>query len=215
MTHYEFAEWLDYVRGLGDTAKRAAMQDHLLDGCQECRGTLAALETFAGAVAADQAFEPPAHVVRRARALFAQLRPERVRTLPRILARLVEDTFRQPLPAGVRANVRSARQALYQAGRIFVDLRVEQRPGNREVVVVGQVLRPDREEADAQQPVVLTAGSDVLTTAVCNAYGEFHLECAPAARMRLHIPVEEGTRRVEISLNRLLPRPGRARSDSR
>jgi anti-sigma factor ChrR (cupin superfamily) len=215
MTHYEFAEWLDYARGLGDAAAREAMQAHLLDGCQECRSTLAALEAFAGAVVADVAFEPPADVVRCAHALFAQLRPERVRSLPRILARLVEDTFRQPLPAGVRANVRSARQALYQAGRVFVDLRVEQRPGNREVVVVGQVLRPGREETGTHQPVVLTAGSDVLTTAVCNDYGEFHLECAPAARMRLHIPVEEGTKRVEISLNQLMPRSGRGRFAAR
>lgn len=214
MTHYEFADWLDYVRGLGDARERVAMDQHLLDGCTSCESMMAALKTFAVAFVADRAFEPPENVVRCARAIFHQCQPERVRSLPRLLTRLVEDTLRQPLPAGVRGNIRSARQALYQAGRAFVDLRIEQRPGHRQVVLVGQLLCP-RDGAAAHLPVVLTSGSQVLVTTLSNAHGEFQMEYVPTGQMRLHIPVEEGTRRIEISLNRLMPKATRTRAVER
>jgi hypothetical protein len=215
MKHYLFAHWVDYVRGLGEARSRAAMEQHLRDGCERCRTTVGALRELASNLAADARFEPPANVVRCARALFTQFKPERVRSLPRMLARLVQDTLREPLPAGVRGNVRGSRQVLYQAGEVFVDLRLEQRPGDPEVVLVGQLLCPDEAATRAAQPIVLTSGQKVLRTAACNEHGEFQMEYAPAGQMRLHIPVEDGSRRVEISLNRLMPGPRRGRAAER
>jgi hypothetical protein len=58
----------------------------------------------------------------------------------------------------------------------------------------------------ARRSVVLTSGREVLTTTVSNEHGEFHLEYDPAGQVRLHIPVEEGARQIEIALNPLLPR---------
>ncbi len=207
MKHFQFADWVDYVRGVGSEKDRVSMDQHLLE-CAACESIVTKLRTFSATVAADRAFEPPQNVVRCARAIFTQFRPERVRSLPRLLTQLVEDPLRQPLPAGVRGNTRATRQALYQAGRAFVDLRIEQRPGNPNVVLVGQLLCPDHGAA-AHLPVVLTSGTRVLTMTTSNDHGEFQFEYVPAGQMRLHIPVEHGTRRMEISLNRLMPKSGR------
>lgn len=215
MIHYDMADWVDYLRGLGEPGGRAEMNEHLR-GCVTCQDTLARLTALALRVEADEAFEPPPSAVRRARAVFTQFQPERVCDLPRLLARLVQDSFREPLLAGIRGNERASRQALYEAGRVVVDLRLEQRPGQSAVVLVGQLLYPDEPRAlVAKRPIVITSGRQVLGTTASNEHGEFHLEYEPAGQVRLHIPVEEGTRRVEIALNRLMPRSasrGRARA---
>jgi hypothetical protein len=208
MKHYELTEWVDFVRGLGDARSRADMEEHR-QACRACREACSTLERVALAAAADQAFEPPDWVVRRARAVASQRRPEHMCALPRLLVRLVRDGLQQPLAAGVRGNARAARQSLLEAGGIYVDLRVEQLPGRPAVVLVGQLLCPgngNSASALARQPVVLTSGDEVLAATASNEHGEFHLEYVPADRMRLHIPVEDGTRRIEIRLNRLAPR---------
>jgi hypothetical protein len=106
---------------------------------------------------------------------------------------------------------------------VFVDVRLEQRPGQSAVALVGQLLRSGSAgTAVARWPVVLTSGRSVLMTTASNEHGEFHLEYQPAGQMRLHIPVEDGLSRIEIELNALMPNAGpraaapgsgRARSD--
>lgn len=206
MIHYDTADWVDYLRGLGEPSHRVAMSQHLRNGCRSCRSTLGRLAAVARHVAADEAFEPPESALRFARALFSQFRPERVCALPRLLARLVQDSLREPLPVGVRGNERASRQALYEAGTMFVDLRLEQRPGRSAVALVGQLLCADDPcVAVARRPVVLTSGPTVLSATASNEHGEFHLDYEPDGVMRLHIPVDEGSRRIEIMLNPLTP----------
>jgi hypothetical protein len=208
MKHYELTDWVDFVRGLGDARSRADMEMHR-QACEACHEASSTLERIALAAAADRAFEPPAWVLHRARAVASQARPEQVCSLPRLLVRLVRDSLLQPLAAGVRSNARTARQSLYQAGGVYIDLRVEQLPGRRDVVLVGQLLSPGTDSVGAavsRRQVVLTSGGEILASTASNEHGEFHLEYVPADRMRLHIPVENGTRRIEIRLNRLARR---------
>jgi hypothetical protein len=215
MKHYEIAEWLDFARGVGDQRVRSAMARHVREGCQRCGAIASGLERLGSALAADARFEPPADVVRCARAVFSRFQPAQVVGLPRLLSRLVQDSLNQPLPVGVRGTARASRRALFQAGELFVDLRLEQRPGQPGVTLVGQLLSPDPKGAGApRRPVVLTSGRRVVWTTATNDHGEFEFEYLPAGQMRLHIPVDEGARRLEISLNGLMPRAGRREGEA-
>jgi hypothetical protein len=211
MTHHDMSDWIDYLRGVAEPARRAAMDAHLREGCRACEELLADLRTLAVALAADEALEPPAHVVRWARAVFTRVRPESVCALPRVLARLVHDSLAEPLPAGVRGGDPASRQALFEAGDTFVDLRVERRPGQAAVALVGQLLREHRGDgvggglAMDGRPVVLTADGTILAATASNEHGEFHFEYVPEGRMRLHIPVGDRLARIEIPLNGLTP----------
>ncbi len=209
MRHHDTNDWIDYLRGLVGPDRQAAMEAHLREGCDACRDTVDRLAALARAVAEDEAFEPPPHVVRCARALFSQFRPERVRALPRLLARLVQDSLRDPVPAGIRGDESASRQFLYEANGIYLDLRLEQRRGQASVALVGQLLgREGPGEPIERRPIVLTSGREVVSMVGSNEHGEFHIEYVPAGQMRLHIPVEAGARRIEIGLNALLPRVG-------
>lgn len=212
MTHHGMAEWIDYLRGLGDEDTRGAMERHLKDGCEACRATVAGLASLSRALKADEAFEPPPGAVRRARAVFSQFRPERVGRLPGVVARLLQDSVGEPLPAGVRGNERASRQALYEAGDMYIDVRIEQRPGQSSVTLVGQLLRLGAGcEPAKRRPIVLTSGRSVLASAASNEHGEFHFDCVPLRQMRLHIPTDDGSEQIEIALGPLMPPSGRRR----
>jgi anti-sigma factor RsiW len=212
MRHHDIAEWIDYVRGLGDPDLRIEMEAHLRAGCPACRETVTGLESLSAELLADEAYEPPPGAVRCARALFSRFHAESVRRLPRVLARLVQDSLGEPLPAGVRGNERASRQALYEVGNLYVDLRVEQRPGRSSVEIVGQMLRREATGEPAwRRPVVLTSGRRVLACVASNEHGEFHFDGVPAGQVRIHIPVDDGSRQIEIALGPLMASAGRRR----
>lgn len=56
------------------------------------------------------------------------------------VAQLVHDSGRDPSTAGVRGGYTPARQLLYKAGSVCVDMRVEPELGSNEVVLVGQLM---------------------------------------------------------------------------
>jgi hypothetical protein len=206
MRHYDLADWLDYARGLGSTTVREAMARHA-DGCGKCAGTMTSVETVGAALVADEAAEPPPAVVRLARSVFSRFQPSNVVRLPRLLARLIDDGLAQPLAAGVRGHARAMRWVRYEAGEVLVHLRLEQRPGQPEVTLVGQLLEPDAFGLPVpRRPVVITAGRRILAATATNRHGEFLVDCTPARQLLLHIPVDDCARRVEIPLDALLAR---------
>ncbi|HEX7671903.1 MAG TPA: hypothetical protein VF395_20050, partial [Polyangiaceae bacterium] len=87
----------------------------------------------------EEAFGVPAHALRWAMAIFSLQQPERVHILPRVLARLVFDSFGEPQPAGVRSLELVSRQAMYRVGDTYIDLRMESEPGTHRVSLVGQI----------------------------------------------------------------------------
>lgn len=201
---YEKDSWVDYARGLGAAEKRAAMEAHLSCGCEQCRRQAALWGRLAATARAEAAYEPSPDTVRLARAIFARRVPEQAKSPIQIFARLVYDSFRDPLPAGLRAADRPS-QARFEAEHYSVDLhlnpeRVDREIGAGRMVLVGQIehsSQPGKGLADL--PVLLVSGSQVVTCGVSNERGEFHLEYDPRACLRLRIPVE-ADRRIEIRL---------------
>ncbi len=203
MKHFDISQWSDFARGLGTAADRRAMQAHLNSGCRSCRRTAALLGRVAKATAADAEYEVPAYALRDAQAIYVLQAPEKVQILPRILARLVYDSFREPLPAGVRGQQRLSRQALYDAGDFRLDLRLEHERGSPRLSLIGQVEnRKDPTRRVSSVPVLLASGKEIIARTVSNEFGEFHLDYLPRTHLRLSILVlHEASRRIEVPLS--------------
>src|SRR3989442_714809 len=104
MKHFELAEWTDFVRGLVEKSARLPMEHHLASGCRKCRHTADLLRKLVTAVRNDSQVQVPDYALRCARVFFLLQQPEKIQILPRIPAQLLYDSFREPLPAGVRTQ---------------------------------------------------------------------------------------------------------------
>jgi hypothetical protein len=202
--HYDINEWTDYVRRVGDASKREQMADHLGTGCNKCQGVVSFVQKLATVTSAETKSVPD-YLVHNAKAIFALRQPEKL-SLASTVAKLVFDSFRQPLPAGVRGQPRVTRQAMYEAGDYCVDLRMEHERGGALVTLVGQVAsRKDPARGIAGTPVMLMSGKDVVARASCNQFGEFQMEYQPQQHIRLHVPVAAENRWIEVRLHELSP----------
>ena len=200
------------MRGTSARARATAMQEHLSSGCKRCEGLVRVLRAFAERALQEAGFEPPAEVVRLAQAIFPSRRPERS-----VFARLVYDSFRDPLPVGLRAEDRLARHALYEADDVVVDLQLEQQPGTDFVTLVGQISDRDRPRTNTTSlPVLLMTGRGLVASAVCNPLGEFEMEYKAARDLRLYVPLRESGGHLELRMDELTPTSGPGtRSSSR
>jgi len=188
--HFDIAKWTEFVRDSVGEAERAAMQAHLASGCRRCRQTAELLSKVAGAARRLSQVQVPDYALRCARAIFFLQQPEKVQILPRIPARLLYDSFREPLPAGVRTQQRLSRQALYQAGDYSLDLRLENETGTCRVTLVGQIQNRKRPSNWlGGVPILLVSGKQILAQAVSNSLGEFQMEYKPSKHLRLYVPV--------------------------
>jgi hypothetical protein len=204
--HYDRASWVDHVRGLGAPDGRAALDSHAA-ACAGCSRTSQLWSRLAAIGEGDARDAVPAGVLRRARRIFVPPTPEKRANPIQLLAQLVYDSFRDPLPAGLRAEDRPS-QIRFEAGPYSLDLHLNRERVDRErsaaarMVLVGQIAH--RGEPDKRLPllpVLLVKGRRVVASSVSNEWGEFHLEYDPRARVRLQIPVGEN-KRIEVPLPR-------------
>ena len=205
MKHFDISKWADFVRGLIEESAQLAMKRHLASGCPKCRRITDLLHKVEAATRSDSQIHVPEYAVRCARVFFLLQQPEKVQILPRIPTQLLYDSFREPLPAGLRTQQRLSRQYLYQAGDYSLDLRLENERGSSRVALVGQIQ--NRKQAGKRMgggvPVLLVSGKKILAHAVSNSLGEFQMEYAPQKHQRLYVPVHRSGKRVRVFLNKL------------
>ncbi|MGE0455080.1 MAG: hypothetical protein AB7O37_08755 [Vicinamibacteria bacterium] len=205
--HFADEDWADFVRGKAEAERRSSMERHLGEGCGECQGLLRIWSTVNELGGREASSDPPDWAVRQVLGQFALLKPRRGL---RRSATLEFDSARAPLPSGVRAGRRVARELLYSSRRQFVKLRIESQSEPRRLLLVGQLV--DKKDPGREQParaVLVRAGRRVLARAVTNRHGEFEVECEPAAGLRLSVGAAG---RGELALR--LPKeqqPGRER----
>jgi hypothetical protein len=198
MNHFDIHLWADFARGLGSTTDRAAMQAHVSSGCARCRRSLDLMQRVAVTARADGQYEPPEHVVRWAKALGSLRRPQQSR-LPRLIAHLVTNSLLDPVPAGLRAGDRGSRHALYEAGHVSIDFRLDHESAAPLTMMVGQVT--SREDGFiAKAPVLLMDRKEIVAHAVSNQYGEFQLKYAAAQHLRLRVSVGSSPETIELAL---------------
>ena len=125
---------------------------------------------------------------------------------PGFVAKLVYDSFRAPLLAGVRNHQQGVTQRLlYEAGPYYMDLRLERKTGSPHVVILGQITNREQPARGVPNvPVLLVSEHSVLSKVLSNQLGEFIMECRPARSLRLYASVLGG-KRVEIRLSRAFP----------
>jgi CheY-like chemotaxis protein len=107
-------------------------------------------------------------------------------------ARLVLDSFLQPLPAGVRYSLQlSARKLLYESEDLMADLSLEPQGNLQRITLVGQVLdaaEPERRLASLS--LVLQGRAGPIAVASTNEFGEFHFDFDFEPGVRLEIGVK-------------------------
>jgi len=209
MKHFDISEWADLARGTIPGPNRTAMDAHLSSGCASCRSTLDFVQRVSAVAQAAQSEEPPADAVRWAKAIMAMQRPPRTSAM-RLIGRLVYDSLRDPAPAGMRAEDRVFRHALYVAENFSLDVRVEHERESAMATLVGQLT--DREDPDrpmAGAPVLLMAQKDVVAHAVYNRFGEFQLAYPPGPHLRLCVVVNQSGKRLELPLSPFVADPRR------
>jgi hypothetical protein len=211
VSHFDISDWADFARGCAADAERAAMEAHLAGGCRRCRATVDLVQRVVVAVRADGLQEPPANVVRCAKAISALQRPRATGGWG--LARLVYDSLRQPLPAGIRTDAHPARHAAFEAGHLLVELRLEREPDQPLMRMVGQLTRrDDPAQVVTASPVLLLTPNEVVAHAVSNRLGEFQMDYPPSRDLRLRIALAPPEPRIELRLSQLaVPEPAKKR----
>jgi hypothetical protein len=217
MAHFDNWHWADFVRGLCDAPTQSVMQAHLSSGCPRCQRTADTLRAIVVAAKGEVAVTPPDYAVRYAQAVYSHARLET--KLERLVARLVYDSAREPLPAGIRAGDRLSRRAMFAAGDHQVDLQLDREPTSDMVTLVGQVVGRIQTSNLADVPVWLMQRDSIVKSTTCNTFGEFHLEYEPRRNLRLLFSLEEAGKRLEIALDHLSrgskPSPARSGTSKR
>jgi CheY-like chemotaxis protein len=107
-------------------------------------------------------------------------------------ARLVLDSFLQPLCAGVRdSQLLSARRLLYESEGLMADLSLEPQGNSQRITLVGQVLdaaQPERQLASLS--VALQGQAGPIAVATTNKFGEFHFDFDSQPGVSLDIGVK-------------------------
>jgi hypothetical protein len=127
-----------------------------------------------------------------------------VKLAPGFIAKLVYDSFRAPLLAGVRNQQQVvAHQLLYEAGPYHLDLRLQRKIGTPYVVMVGQIASREQPAIGvANVPMLLLSEHSVLSKALSNHLGEFIMEYQPSSSLRLYASVQGSSQRIEVRLGR-------------
>ena len=193
MRHVNAEKLMEYMDGLLTEEAKATVAGHLTE-CSDCAETNQELQLFVLRLQADASFEPPADVVQWGVSLFQpMLQPQETvgGKVRKIIASLIFDNFDEPMLAGVRRVGAPARQLLFRAGDVDVDVKIESTDANDRISLVGQVLSNDEKFFD-NTPVKLESHGMVRYKTTTNQVGEFVFDEVPKDTYHLSVDLPEG-----------------------
>jgi hypothetical protein len=201
---YSDDAWIDYARGIVSPDAAAAMRKHLETGCTHCLARLAVWAEAVRAASADMRFSPPEAVVNSVKNAFqVKQRLPFFESLAET-ARLVMDSFRGPLPAGIRGAVAApSRHVVHGAGSVLIDVQIDS--NERGVTcLTGQLsYRDGVPGVVAGTEVYLTRGkADLVGLAITNGFGEFTLDVDNGADLDIYCRLPSGDL-ISVSLPKL------------
>ena len=177
MKHFGLEDWADFARQVIGSERKAAMQRHLDEGCEDCRKAMQMWRNVSEISSREAAYQPPESSLRVAKAYYAAYGSYRQPSPFTKIARLTFDTSGQAVPSGIRAAGLAPRQLLYEAGKMRVDLRLdlEDQPGR--ISLMGQILDSSgSEQGFFDVSIAVLRGNETLALATTNQYGEFQAE---------------------------------------
>lgn len=182
---------MDYIDGRIPGELRAKMDSHL-STCTDCARLKSELESLVQQLQADADYEPPSELVQWGVNLFQPIsQPSVGAKIRKVIASLIFDTFDQPMTAGVRGVGTPARQLLFRAGDVDVDVKIESMEANDRISLVGQVLSTNSVFFE-NTPVKLESHGMVRYRTLTNVVGEFFFEEVPKDTYHLSVDLPEG-----------------------
>ena len=182
---------LDYLDRRLELAREREVEAHLARPCAACRERVREFSALLQRMRHDRMPEVPAALRRRALEAFAPGEPvSPLREAAVRIARLLFDSWTQPLPAMTRRAVGEARRLRYATGGAVLELECEtESPGL-------VTLRGRLEIADAPLHRVAVAVGGETRTAWPDAAGAFAFERVPSGQARLWIEGPEARFRI-------------------
>jgi len=201
MEHFSEQTWADFARGFHASEKAQGIKAHIAAGCINCNAERGLWGRIYNMALAERTYTAPENLVRLAKLEFTAQQEFQAEKWS--LANVLFDSLSQPLLAGVRASAAIARQVVYEAEGLTVDLRFDRLVPSGKVAAVGQILdsRTPRERLIGSPVVVWTENGQLVATTTANSYGEFQLEFE--ARDDLRLTARVGVRRVRMPLTNL------------
>jgi hypothetical protein len=202
MKHFPQEAWIDLVRGTATPEHRAKLESHLQQGCKECSTFVNTWKQVVTVASRESNYRPPENTVRMAKLEFQARHAQDIA----VTANLTFDSFAAPLLAGVRSIAAAARQMVYEADDLTVDLRFDRQPGSNEIHLIGQILDkriPRISFGNACVMLWSEKGLPLVETKT-NGFGEFSLQFAEQEHLR--ISIEVGRTLIRIPLSNLSPK---------
>lgn len=202
MAHFSAEAWADFSRGINQSEASVAIQEHLLAGCAECLRASESWTKVRSLAAAESAYVVPGDAVRMVKLQFEIMQGQAAQDYAP--GTLVFDTLSQLATVGVRSSGVHARQVVYEADDLTVDMRFDRKPPSSRVCVIGQVLAKgaSQEQLDNATVILWTEKGEPIMAVKTTTFGEFQLEFEPQNHLRLSIEAS-GHRPVRIPLANL------------
>jgi hypothetical protein len=184
--HFSQIEWIDFVRRVVANEQRAAMQEHLQQGCGRCLKTVDLWATLVEFARREPLYEPPASAIRNAQSYFFPFRlASKEKTNVRML-RHVFDSFSSRALYGVRSLGSAPRQLMYNSDNAVIDLRLEQPSGSEQMTLRGQIVNSEQTEKRFEElPISLLINDDEALHTTTNQLGEFSFSFKAAGNLGL------------------------------
>lgn len=197
-SHCSLTELLSHQRGEIPVRVGRKVETHLSDGCPVCTADLVFLARLEEVARRDGMATPPPSVLARSRAVFQPILEPAAGWAGRIrTARLIFDSFLEPVPAGMRGAVRLDRHLVFRDDDLYLDVRLDPEYEAAQQSITGQLQSQAMEfEQLSGLPVMLVEGPRVLKNTRTNYLGEFVFEAAPVREMALRVLCRD--RMVEI-----------------
>ena len=201
-THFAEETWVDFVREASPLGTTQDLERHLTTNCPECNGALSFWQRVVNFTTEERAYMPAENLVHLIKTEF-NFRPAEEPDNA-MIATMLFDSAAQPLLVGLRSGAVSARQVVYEAEGLTVDMRFERNHQRNLISASGQVLdkeAPLRWLGNAAIVLWTNQGRMVSKTET-NGCGEFQIEFPPQDQLRLSV-ITEGRKTLRIVLGNL------------
>ena len=190
--HFTDEAWLELASRRAAPARAKVLEAHLASGCGDCGEAYRMWSLILSAAARQTEYEPPQDVVRSVKFAFGMAHQVHSWSKMATLARLVFDSFLEPLQVGVRGTTLASRHFLHDTGNFVIDLRLEKEPAGR-VFLVGQALPKEAGGCDTAgaSVVVVDKSERLLAQAIANSVGEFQVEFDDTREVMVYIAIPD------------------------